>query len=461
MQQFDAIIIGSGQAATPLATALAHKGRKVVLIEQSYIGGTCINRGCTPTKTMVASAKNIYQAKRAGEYGFATGAVTVDLPAIIARKNKVVTSFRTGGENRLKKENNITVVYGEAAFSASKVVTVQMNDGAVMEYTAGLIFINTGAAPTIPELDGLASVPYLTSTTIMELQEIPEHLIVIGAGYVALEFGQMFLRFGSKVTVLQRSQRFLPREDPDVADEMKKILSEEGMAFKLDAVLNNVQLVAGKKIKVSVMADGKNVDMEGSHVLIATGRSPNTRSLQLEKTGVITDEKGFIKVNDRLETNVPGIYALGDVKPGPAFTHISYNDYLVVAKNLLENAGMTIQGRPVPYCVFTDPELARVGITAEEATSKGIPVKIAKLPMANVARGVETGETRGFMKVVVDANTKLILGVAIIGFGAAELMSILQIAMLGKLTSDQLKDNIFAHPAWSESINNLFMSLDE
>jgi pyruvate/2-oxoglutarate dehydrogenase complex dihydrolipoamide dehydrogenase (E3) component len=460
MQKYDAIIIGSGQAATPLAMELAHHGRKVVLIEKDKIGGTCINRGCTPTKTMVASAKNIYQAKRAGEYGFTAGPVTADLHAIIARKNKVVTQFRSGSEGRLKNEKNIEVVYGDAAFSANKVVTVHM-EGEEMEYTADHIFINTGAATTIPNIAGLSSVPYLTSTTIMELQEIPEHLVIIGAGYVALEFGQMFLRFGSKVTMLQRSPQFLPKEDPDVADEMKKILEEEGIAFKLDATPNSVQLTADKKIKVTVTIDGKEVDLEGSHLLIAAGRSPATRSLHLDKTGVITDDKGFIKVNDRLETNIPGIYALGDAKPGPAFTHISYNDYVVVAKNLLENANRSIEGRFVPYCVFTDPELARVGITEEEAQRKGIPFKIAKLPMTYVARAIEAGETRGLMKVVVDATTKLILGVAIIGFGAGELMSLLQVAMLGKVTTDQLKDNIFAHPVWSESINNLFMSLDK
>lgn len=461
MQTCDAIIIGSGQAATPLAIQLAHKGRKVVLIEKDQVGGTCVNRGCTPTKTMVASAKNMYQAKRGGEYGFTTGAVTADLPAIIARKNKVVTQFRTGSEKQLKNEKNIELVYGEATFSGNKVVKVRMNTGGEMEYTAALIFINTGATTTIPDIRGLSSVPYLTSTTIMELQEVPEHLVIIGAGYIALEFGQMFLRFGSKVTIIQRSQRFLPKEDPDVADEMKKILEEEGIVFKLNANPKSVQLSTGKKITVSVTADGKDVDIEASHLLIAAGRSPSTRSLNLDKTGVLTDDKGFIKVNDRLETNIPGIYALGDAKPGPAFTHISYNDYVVVAKNLLQNDSMSIHDRFVPYCVFTDPELGRVGITEEEAQRKGINYKIAKMPMTYVARGIESGETRGFMKAIVDADTKLIVGVAIIGLGGGELMSMLQIAMLGKITTDQLKDNIFAHPAWAESINNLFLSLDK
>lgn len=461
MQTCDAIIIGSGQAATPLAIQLAHKGQKVVLIEKDQVGGTCVNRGCTPTKTMVASAKNSYQAKRAAEYGVTTGQVTTDLPAIIARKNKVVTQFRTSSEKQLKNEKNIELVYGEAAFSGNKVVKVRMNNGGEMEYTAGLIFINTGATPAIPDIQGLSSVPYLTSTTIMELQEVPEHLVIIGAGYIALEFGQMFLRFGSKVTIIQRSQRFLPKEDPDVADEMQKILQEEGMVFKLNANPKSVQHSTGKKITVSVTANEKDVEIEASHLLIAAGRSPSTHSLNLHKTGVLTDDKGFIKVNDRLETNVPGIYALGDAKPGPAFTHISYNDYVVVAKNLLQNGSMSIHDRFVPYCVFTDPELGRVGITGEEAQRKGINYKIAKMPMTYVARGIETGETRGFMKAIIDADTKLILGVAIIGFGAGELMSMLQIAMLGKITTDQLKDNIFAHPTWAESINNLFLSLDK
>ena len=460
MKQYDAIIIGSGQAGTPLARKLAAKGWKVVIIEKQFAGGTCINYGCTPTKTMVASAKNAFQARRAMEYGVRVENISIDMPAIIARKNKVVTEFRGGTERGLGSNANITLVYGVASFSGHKQVSVALNNGGTEEYTAEHIFINTGGRTAIPAIDGIADVPYLTSTTILDVTTVPEHLLIIGGSYIALEFGQMFRRYGSQVTILEHSSRFLPKEDQDVADEMQKILTEEGITIHLGVPIKKVGYDAGKAIAVTATIDGKEQILTGSQLLLAAGRVPNTNQLNLGKTGVTIDERGYIQVNDQLETTVPGIYALGDVKGGPAFTHISYNDYLVVYKNIIENANISIKNRMVPYCMFTDPELGRVGLNEDEAKKKGVRFTVAKLPMAYVARGIETGETRGFMKAIVDPDTRQLLGVSILGAQGGELMSLLQIAMLGGVTYEQLKENIFAHPTYSESINNLFMSLD-
>ena len=458
---YDAIIIGSGQAGTPLAFRLAGAGWKIALIEREAVGGTCINRGCTPSKSMVASARVAYQAGRAGEFGIKVDSVTADLQSIVTRKNKIVTGFRNHIEVNLKNQANIDLMYGEASFVNKKEVKVVLNDGNTGNYSADHIFINTGARPVIPNISEKKSVPFLDSTTIMELEELPEHLLIIGAGYVALEFGQMFSRFGSKVTMVDRSARFLPNEDADIAQEMRTILESEGIKIITGTIVQSMDISPDGKITVTFIQDGETMELTGSHVLLATGRSPNTETLHLENADIGTDERGYIRVNDRLETNISGIYALGDVKGGPAFTHISYNDYIVVAGNLLENAGTSIANRLVPYCIFTDPELGRVGITEEQARKKGQGYQIARLPMSQVARGTESGETKGLLKALVDPVTKLILGVSVIGPWCGEIMSILQMAMMGGITYVQLREAIFAHPTYAESINNLFSQLDQ
>ncbi len=460
MKQYDAIIIGSGQAGTPLARRLAGKGWKVAIIERQYTGGTCINYGCTPTKAMVASAKNAFQARRASEYGITVDSVSINLPVLIARKNKIVSDFRGSTERSLTSIANIELIYGEAFFSGPKQVTISLKEGGTTTCTAAHIFINTGGRKAIPAIEGLQNVPYLTSTTILDVVSIPAHLLIIGGSYIALEFGQMFRRYGSQVTILEHSSRFLPKEDEDIADEMKRILTEEGITIHLGVSIQKVTQDTNNTLAITTIIDGREQIITGSTLLLAAGRVPNTDKLQLHEAGVETDERGYIKVNDQLETAVPGIYALGDVKGGPAFTHISYNDYLVVFKNLVDHANISITKRMVPYCMFTDPELGRVGMNEEEAKKSGLNFTIAKLPMAYVARGVETGETRGLMKAIVDVDTKKILGVAILGAQGGELMSLLQIAMLGDITYEQLRENIFAHPTYSESINNLFMALD-
>jgi dihydrolipoamide dehydrogenase len=459
MKNYDAIIIGTGQAGTPLARRLGKAGWKVVIIEKEFAGGTCVNYGCTPTKAMVASAKNAYQARRAADYGINVTDVSVDIAAIIGRKNHIVERSRHGLEKSLNEIPGIDLVYGVASFSAAKEVTVTLNEGGTEVYTAQQIFINTGNRTAIPKIDGLKDIPYLTSTTILDVTTVPEHLLILGGSYIALEFGQMFSRFGSKVTILDKSPRFLPKEDEDVAEEMKKIFNDEGITIHSGVQVNSFAQ-DGATLTASVTIDGKEQKIQASHLLLAAGRAPNTEDLNLDKAGIHTDEKGYIKVNEKLETNVSGIYALGDVKGGPAFTHISYNDYLIVCKNILDNDHKTTEGRPVPYCIFTDPELGRVGITEEEAKKKGLNFKVAKLPMHHVARGIEIGETKGFMKAVVDVDSKQILGVSILGAEGGEIMSLLQVAMLGKVTYTQLRENIFAHPTLSESVNNLFMTLD-
>ncbi|AEW00478.1 dihydrolipoyl dehydrogenase [Niastella koreensis] len=458
MKKYDALIIGSGQAASPLATKLAAKGWEVALVEKEHIGGTCINEGCTPTKTMVASAKNAFQARRAKEYGLTTGNVQIDMQAIINRKKGVVDRFRNGLQQSLEKQEHIDLLWGEAFFTGNKQIAVTGKDGKTQSYTAGHIFINTGARPAIPPIPGIDGVPYLTSTTIMELQTVPEHLVIVGAGYVSIEFAQMFRRFGSNVTILNRSTGLLAREDTDVSDGLQSILEEEGIN-----IIRNINVEAVSKDTGGIITlttnDNAHRTITASHVLIATGRRANTDKLQLEKTGVETDKNGYIKVNEKLETTVPGIYALGDVKGGPAFTHISYNDYLVVYKNIIEQQNVTINNRPVPYCVFMDPEMGRVGLNETEAKEQQLPYKVAKLPMNYVARATEAGEPKGFMKAIVHAQTDKILGVVVIGAGGGELMSLLQIAMLGGVTASQLAENIFAHPTYAESINNLFNTI--
>ncbi len=460
MQKYDAIIIGAGQAGTPLANRLAAKGWSVAIVEKGFVGGTCINYGCTPTKAMVASAKSVFQARRSAEYGIASTNIEVDLQAVLLRKNNIVEDFRNNIEKKLMAAPNIRLIYGLAVFSDYKIVKIELRSGDTETITADKIFINTGARTIIPDIQGLRDIPFLTSTTIMQLDKVPEHLVIIGGSYIALEFGQMFLRFGSRVTIIERSDRIISREDVDVSNQVSTILQGDGMNIFADTQVRSVVLKNDSSISINILKERKEQTITASHVLVATGRMPNTDNLDLEKTGVHKDEKGYIKIDSKLQTNIENIYALGDVKPGPAFTHISYNDYVVVAGNLLDAANMTIDNRQIPYCVFIDPELGRIGLNEMEAKRAGLNYKIAKIPMSYVARAIESGETRGFMKAIVDADTKKVLGVTILGFGGGEIMSLLQICMLAGITAEQLKYHIFAHPTYAESINNLFMQID-
>ena len=459
-QEYDAIVIGAGQAGGPLSTALAGAGRKTALIERAHVGGTCVNVGCTPTKTMIASARVAHLARRAADYGVHTDPVTVDLLRVRQRKRDIVDSFRTGNQRRIEQTDGVDLVMGEARFTGTRSVEVRRDGAETLRLAADLIFINTGDRPASPPVDGLSTVPTLNSTTIMELDHVPEHLLILGGGYIGLEFGQMFRRFGSAVTIIQRGHQLLAREDADVADEVAKILREDGVEVLLDAEARHVEQDANRALRLTVRQPEGERTLEGSHLLVAVGRTPNTEALDLPAAGVQTDQRGYVQANERLETNVPGIYALGDVKGGPAFTHISYDDFRIIRTNLLDGGHATTADRPVPYTVFIDPQLGRVGLTEEQARQSGRPIRVAKLPMSSVARALEVDETRGFMKAVVDAETQQILGAAVLGIEGGEVMAVLEVAMVGHLPYTALRDGVFAHPTLAESLNNLFMAMD-
>ncbi len=459
MENYDAIIIGAGQAGVPLAIAFAGAGWKTALIERRYVGGTCINYGCTPTKTMIASAAAAHITEGAEALGVQAGAPSVDLRRVRQRKTGVVESFRDGSRHRLEKAG-VHLLMGQASFTGPKTLRVRLNDGGVtQQLTASRIVINTGARPAMPELPGRASVTCLDSTSIMELEELPAHLLVLGGGYVALEFAQMFARFGSKVTLIERGSQILSREDPDVAEAVVGILREEGLEVLLNATAQ--RLAPGPQGGVSLVVRTSQGDrtLTGSHILMATGRTPNSDELNLSAAGIQTDAQGYITTDDRLETNVPGVFALGDVKGGPAFTHISYDDYRILRTNLVENGSASIRGRLVPYTVFIDPQLGRIGLTEKEAQAQHRQIRVARLPMSGVARAVELGRTQGFIKAIVDQESQQILGAAVLGIEGGEIMSMLEIAMLGKLPYPALRDGIFAHPTLAELLNNLFASL--
>jgi pyruvate/2-oxoglutarate dehydrogenase complex dihydrolipoamide dehydrogenase (E3) component len=454
-EHYQAVVIGSGQGGTPLCRALAEAGLRTALLERSHIGGTCINEGCTPTKTMVASGRVAYLARRGRDYGVRTGEIRIDMERVRQRKRDVVDSFRNGSQARLEKTANLDLIFGEARFTGPKTLSVRMKDGGERTLSADRIFINAGARPSVPELDGIRDVPFLDSTSIMELDCVPEHLLVLGGGYVGLEFGQMFRRLGSRVTVVQSGAQLLSGEDTDVAAEVLAILKQDGIEALLNSRAGRVRK-SGAQIQLTVGTDKDARTLQGSHLLVATGRRPNTDGLHVGAAGIATDERGFIKVNGKLETNVEGVYALGDINGGPAFTHISYDDYRILRTNLIEKGSATTENRFVPYTVFIDPQLGRVGLTESEARARNKKFRVAKMPMSYVARALEVDETRGFMKAIVDSESNQILGVAVLGIEGGEIMAMLELAMMGRLPFTALREGIFAHPTLAESLNNLF-----
>ena len=452
---YQAIVIGSGQGGTPLCRSLAEAGLRTALVERSHIGGTCVNEGCTPTKTMVASGRVEYLARRGKDYGVNTGDIGIDMERVRQRKRDIVDSFRNGSRKRLEKTANLELIFGEASFTGPKVLSVRRKDGAQRTLTADRIFINAGARPSVPKLEGLKNVPFLDSTSIMELESVPGHLLVLGGGYVGLEFGQLFRRFGSRVTIVQSAAQLLVREDADVAQEVASILMQDGMEVLLNTRAECVAKSA-EDIQLTVRANKDTRTLEGSHLLVATGRTPNTDSLNVSAAGIAIDKRGFIEVNEKLETNVEGVYALGDIKGDPAFTHISYDDFRILRTNLIEKGSATTENRMVPYTLFVDPQLGRVGITELEACAQKRNYRVAKMPMSYVARALEVDETRGFMKAIVDSESDQILGAAVLGIEGGEIMAMLQLAMMGRLPFTTLREGIFAHPTLAESLNNLF-----
>lgn len=459
-EKFDVIILGSGQSGNPLAAAYSAKGKTVALIERAAVGGTCVNYGCTPTKTMVASAEVAYLARRGSDYGVHVGEVTVDMPAVRERKRAMVKSWRGGSEKRLAKAEHVDLIRGEGSFAGPKLVAVKLNAGGERTLTADVIVIDTGLTSAVPKVNGIEQIDTLDNASVMELDVVPEHLLVLGGGYIGLEFAQMFHRFGSKVTVIQNSDQLLPIEDADIAEEVAKILREEGLEILLGAKADAAQKTVNG-LSLTVTIGGSTPRVEGTHLLIATGRKPNTEALNLKAGGVEVDEKGFIRVNDKLETSARGVYAVGDVKGGPAFTHISYDDYRVLKTNLIDGGNRSVAGRPLPYCVFIDPQLGRIGASEKDLQKQGTKYRVAKMPMTSVARAMETSRTSGFMKALVDPKTELILGAAVLGEDGGEIMSMIEIAMMGGLKYSELRDGIFAHPLYSEALNNLFSSFSD
>jgi len=442
--KFDAIVIGSGQAGNPLVYRLADLGWHVALIEKNHLGGTCINVGCTPTKVMIHRAQVAHYARNAARWGVNASNISVDLAKIVAQKEEVVLSFRGNQQKQVDKRANLELYRGQARFVGPHQLKV---GDELLE--SEKIFIDTGARPSLPPIPGLDTSGFLTNETIMQLTTVPEHLLVLGGGYIGLEFAQMFRRFGSHVTVIHNAGQLLAREDPEIAAELQKALASEDIQFVLNARTTCVEN-KNNRVELSLESPGGSSVVTGSHLLIATGRRPNTDDLGLDKAGITSDERGFIHVNGRLETNVPGVWALGDCKGGPAFTHISFNDFQIVYGNLVEGKNLSIENRYVPYCVFTDPQLGGVGITEREARAKGYKLKIGKIPMTYVARALERGETAGMMKIVIDAANDRILGASILSTEGGEIVQILGAMMLANQPYTLLKGAVYIHPTLAE-----------
>jgi pyruvate/2-oxoglutarate dehydrogenase complex dihydrolipoamide dehydrogenase (E3) component len=458
-EHYDAIVIGTSQGGRFLPVELAKAGQRVALVERDQLGGVCVNRGCTPTKTMVASARLAYQAGRGAEYGVRIGPVSVDLAAVRERKRAMVAGARQNYASRLAQDG-LDLIEGQAHFTGPKTVEIALTDSGTRQISAPVVVIDAGTRPRPLAITGAGDVPVLDSTSIMELDELPEHLIIVGGGYIALEFGQMFRRFGSEVTIIQRGARLMMIEDEDVADEVAGILRDDGITVLTSSTPVRVETADGNRVRLTVRTEDGERLVDGSQLLSAIGRVPNTEALTPGAAGIRLDERGFIEVDEYLQTSVPGVYAMGDVKGGPAFTHLSYDDYRILYANLIKGQKASTRDRIVPYTVFIDPQLGRVGMTEREARTQGRAIRVAKLPMSAVIRALETGETRGFMKAVVDADSGQILGCAVIGSEGGEIMTMIQVAMLGKLTHTAMAGAIFTHPLLAEGLNGLFALFD-
>src|SRR5699024_9445512 len=396
MLAYEAVIIGAGQSGVPLAMKLSKDGIKTALVEKRLVGGTCINDGCTPTKTLIASAEQVYRIENSEKLGIHVPSYNIDFQAVMQRKNDIVKQSREGSEKAIEEAENLTLFKGKAHFMAPK--EIRVNQGMESAVLKGkYIFIDGGLRPAIPPLEGLDKVPFLTSTTLLDLKECPEHLIIIGGSYIGLEMVQLFSRLGSRITIIEKSERVLAKEDADVAEAIQDILRKEDIRFFLGAKVNSVH---GQHPTVNIVVDGKEEQIKGTHLLMATGRKPQTEDLDLEKAGIKTDEHGFIEVDDQLETSIKGIYAMGDIKGGAAFTHISYNDYVIIYDNLMNGANRKYVYRQEPYCLFTDPQLGRIGLTESMAKKQGLEIDVFKLPMEKSSRGKETVQIQGFMKAV-------------------------------------------------------------
>ncbi|WP_250451609.1 FAD-containing oxidoreductase [Caballeronia sp. ATUFL_M2_KS44] len=457
-QHFDAVVIGTGQGGSPLAVRLAESGKRTAVIERHLFGGTCVNVGCTPTKTYVASARAAHVARTASKYGVDIGGdITIDMARVKARKDEVIGASRDGIEQWLRGTPNVTVFKGHGRFTGPRALAIESDGGATHDIHADMIFINTGTRATVPHidgLDGLEGVPYLTNSSILELTDVPEHLVIVGASYIALEFGQMFRRFGSRVTLLVRGERILTREDEDVARAMQDVLAREGVEFRFGVEAKRVEKTSG-----GLRIELGDETIDASHLLFATGRTPNTDNLGLEHAGIAVNRHGLIDVDGELRTKAEGVWAIGDVNGRGAFTHTSWNDYEIVAANLLDGESRSVDTRIMTYAVFVDPPFARVGMSEADVRKDGRAALIATMPMTRVGRARERGETDGFMKALVDANTKRILGAAIYGIEGDEVIHTFVDIMNADAPYTTLQRAMHVHPTVSELVPTLLGGL--
>ncbi|MCV7285896.1 FAD-containing oxidoreductase [Mycolicibacterium wolinskyi] len=450
-QKYDAIVIGAGQAGPPLAGRLTADGQTVAVIERKLVGGTCVNYGCIPTKTLVASAHAAHLARRGAEYGVGTGDIAVDMAKVKARKDKIMLDDRHGVESWLEGMDGATLIRGHARFVDPHTVDV---DGQLL--TADKIFLNVGGRAVAPDFPGLDGIDYLTNVGILELDSLPEHLVIIGGSYIALEFAQMYRRFGAQVTVIEKGPRLTSREDEDVSATIKEILEAEGIAVVLDAT--GIRFTKRDNGFEVVPADGAE-PIAGTHLLMAVGRVPNTDDLGLENAGVETDKRGYVVVDDQLRTNVEHIWAMGDCNGKGAFTHTSYNDFEIVAANLLDDDPRRVSDRVTTYALYIDPPLGRAGMTVDQVRASGRKALVGKRPMTRVGRAVEKGETQGFMKVVVDAETEEILGAAILGVGGDEVIHSILDIMTAKKPYTAISRTMHIHPTVSELVPTMLQDL--
>ena len=468
---FSVLFLGSGQSANPLAKAFSNAGKTTAMIERAALGGTCVNVGCTPTKTIIASGRVAYLARRAPEYGVKTGPVEVDMLKVRQRKREIVERWNSGSVKGLEGAG-VKILMGEGRFVGERKVEVTSKNGETTEVSADTVFISSGDRPSRPDVQGLDDVDQervVDSTSIMELDVVPKHLVVFGGGYIGLEFGQLFRRLGAEVTVIQRAKQLVPQEDPDVADCMRNIFEEDGIKVHLSSTVQSISPARDPNMPFVVNFEtptGK-VSIPGSHILLATGRIPNTDMLNLSVAGVNTTPKGHVMVDDRLQTSAKSVYALGDVHGGPAFTHMSFDDSRIIRTNLLPLYAITTPAMPTthtsksrvltPYVMYTDPQLGHVGLHDRDLT--GRKVKTAVMPMERVARALETAEPRGMMKATVDEKTGEILGFTCLGIEGGEVMSMVEMAMVGGLKWWDLEAAVLAHPTLAESLNNLWANL--
>lgn len=452
--RFDAVVIGTGQSGPALAHRLARAGKRVAIAERKRFGGTCVNNGCIPTKSLIASARAAHVARRAADFGVVVeGRVRVDMKAVKARKDAIVKVSNEGVEEGLREAEGITVFVDHARFVGPK--EVRVGDDLL---TAEQIFINVGGRADIPPIHGIDRVPYLDNSSMMAVDFLPSHLVILGGSYIGLEFGQMYRRFGSEVTIIQRNERLIPREDPDISEAIRAILADEGIRILTEADAARVES-RDAGIAVSVTVGGETVEVTGSHLLVAAGRRPNTDDLGLDAAGVATDERGHVKVDDQLRTNVPGIWAMGDCNGRGAFTHTSYNDFEIIAANLLDNDPRRVEDRIPTYGLFIDPPLGRAGMTETEVRRKGIKALVAKMPMEDVGRAYERSETKGFMKVIVDAESKQLLGAALLGIEGDEIVQGLLDMMYAKAPYTVIERAMHIHPTVYEMIPYIFEDL--